>query len=255
MNLLTVVKVGGKIVEEPESLGSVLKQFSLIAGNKILVHGGGRSATDLAEKLGVEIKMEEGRRITDAETLKIVTMVYAGLINKDIVARLQALSVDAVGLTGADMNMLFSVRRPAGKIDYGFVADIKSVNAPAMIELLHSGYVPVMAPLSHDGQGQLLNTNADSVASEIARVLAFDFRVRLVYCFEKRGVMLDENDESSVIPELNRETYLQYREEGIIKAGMIPKLDNAFRAVSSGVAEVIITSAFNINTGGGTYIR
>jgi acetylglutamate kinase len=252
---LTILKVGGKIVEGSETLKSLLKEFSLIAGKKILVHGGGRSATDLADKLGVESLMVEGRRITDAETLKIVTMVYAGLINKNIVAGLQALKTDAIGLTGADMNLISSIKRPVGKIDYGFVADIKEVNVSALIDLLGLGYVPVLAPLTHDGKGTLLNTNADTIASEVARGLAFDFNVRLIYCFEKKGVLMDEKDESSVIPDLDKELYQQYKESGIIKDGMIPKLDNAFQAIAAGVKEVVITSASHINVGGGTFIR
>ncbi|MDR1562156.1 MAG: acetylglutamate kinase [Dysgonamonadaceae bacterium] len=255
MNVLTIVKVGGQIVEEPEALGGLLKQFALIAGNKILVHGGGRSATEMAEKLGVVSEIVDGRRVTDAEMLKIVTMVYAGLVNKNIVASLQSMGVDAIGLTGADMNMMLSVRRPVGNVDYGFVGDVRTVNAQALIELLRSGYTPVLAPISHDGQGQLLNTNADTIAASVARVFAFDYRVRLVYCFEKSGVLLDENDDNSVISELNKETYLNYREEGIIKGGMVPKLDNAFLALSAGLEEVLITSASNMTNGRGTHIR
>jgi len=219
------------------------------------VHGGGRSATDIAEKLGVESRMIDGRRVTNAEMLKIVTMVYAGLVNKNIVAEMQALKLDSIGLTGADMNLILSVKRPVGEIDYGYVADVKEVNAPVLIDLINNGFVPVIAPLSHDGNGTLLNTNADTIASEVARVLAFDFNVRLIYCFEKRGVLLDENDENSVISLLDKELYAQYREEGVIKEGMIPKIDNAFQALASGVKEVVITSANNISSGGGTFIR
>ncbi|GHV08190.1 acetylglutamate kinase [Bacteroidia bacterium] len=255
MNQLTIVKVGGKIVEEPESMEKLLRDFSLIAGNKILVHGGGRSATLLAKKLGIETQMIEGRRITGEEMLKVVTMVYAGLVNKNIVTHLQAIKVDAIGLTGADMNLILSVKRPVKDIDYGFVGDIKEINAPVLTELLTQGYTPVLAPLSHDGNGNLLNINADTIAGEIAKALAFDFNIRLIYCFEKRGVLLDENDDNSVIQVLDRETYRQYKEKGIIQGGMIPKLDNAFMALSVGVKEVIITRASDMNTGKGTYIR
>jgi acetylglutamate kinase len=253
-SLLTIVKTGGKIIEEQSCLDIMLKQFSLIAGNKILVHGGGRSATDIAAKLGMKSQMIEGRRVTDADMLKVVTMVYAGLVNKNIVAGLQSLSIDAVGLTGADMNLVISSKRPLGEIDFGFVADVKTINARALILLLQHNYVPVLAPLSHDGHGQLLNTNADTIASEIARALTFDYKVRLIYCFEKPGVMLDENDENSVIRELNRDLYRQYKEKGIIREGMITKLDNAFNALAQGVDEVIITSASQVSKGVGTVI-
>ena len=255
MQQLTIVKIGGKIVEDPESLAVFLKNFALIAGDKILVHGGGTSATLLAEKLGVETKMTEGRRITDAEMLKVVTMVYAGLVNKNIVARLQKIGIDAVGLTGADMNLILSVKRPVKEIDYGFVGDIRDVNAPVLLELLNQNYLPVIAPLTHDGNGNLLNTNADTIAAEVAKTLAFDYNVRLIYCFEKRGVLLNEADEESLIPNLDFELFRQYKSEGIIQGGMIPKLDNAFRAIASGVKEVIITRASDVNTGKGTFIR
>lgn len=252
---LTIVKVGGKVIEDPDALNVLLKDFSLIAGYKILIHGGGKMATELARRLGVESKMVNGRRITDEETLKIATMVYAGLVNKQIVAQLQALRVDAVGLTGADMNLILSRKRPVTDIDYGFVGDIKEVNFRTLSELLNQSYTPVLAPLTHDGEGNLLNTNADTIAAETARALAYDFNVRLIYCFEKKGVLMDENNENSVIQNLDRELYQQYKEEGIIKEGMIPKLDNAFCARASGVQEVIITSASEMNTGKGTYIK
>jgi acetylglutamate kinase len=252
---LTIVKVGGKIIEEPDALKTLLKDFSKIAGYKILIHGGGRTATELAEKLGVESKIVNGRRVTDEETLKIVTMVYAGLVNKRIVAQLQSLRVDAIGLTGADMNVILSRKRPVTDVDYGFVGDVKEVNARSLSELLNQSYTPVLAPLTHDGEGNLLNTNADTIAAEVARSLVYDFNIRLIYCFEKKGVLMDENDENSVIQNLDRELYQQYKEEGIIKGGMIPKLDNAFRAFMSGVREIIITSAAEINTGKGTYIK
>jgi len=252
---LTIVKVGGQVIEEPDSLNALLTDFSKIAGYKMLIHGGGRTATDLAKKLGVESKMVNGRRITDEETLKIVTMVYAGLVNKQMVAQLQSLLVDAVGLTGADMNIILARKRPVTDVDYGFVGDIKQVNARILADLLNQGYTPVLAPLTHDGEGNLLNTNADTIAAETARALAYDFNVRLIYCFEKKGVLMNENDESSVIPILDSELYQQYKDAGIIKDGMIPKLDNAFRALAAGVKEVIITSASGMNTGKGTYIR
>ena len=255
MQQLTIIKVGGKIVEEPESLTAFLKDLAVIAGDKILIHGGGRSATAMAEKLGLETKMADGRRITDAEMLKVVTMVYAGLVNKNIVAQLQKLGIDAIGLTGADMNLILSQKRPVKEIDYGFVGDIKRVNAPALLELLKLNYLPVIAPLTHDGNGNLLNTNADTIAAEVAKSLAFDCNVRLIYCFEKQGVLMNETDEGSLIPVLDFELFQQYKSEGIIQGGMIPKLDNAFQAIASGVKEVIITRASDVKAGKGTFIR
>jgi acetylglutamate kinase len=255
MQQLTIVKVGGKIVEDLESLKTFLKNFALIAGDKILVHGGGHSATTLAEKLGIEIKMTEGRRITDEEMLKVVTMVYAGLVNKNIVAQLQKLQIDAIGLTGADMNLILSDKRPVKEIDYGFVGDIKNINVPVLLELIKQNYLPVIAPLTHDGNGLLLNTNADTIAAEIAKALTFDYNIRLIYCFEKRGVLLNEADKESLIPNLDFELFREYKIKGIIQGGMIPKLDNAFRAINSGVKEVIITCASDVNTGKGTFIR
>jgi acetylglutamate kinase len=255
MNQLTIVKVGGKVVEDESALKSFLKDFSVIAGHKILVHGGGSMATRLAEKLGVDSPLVDGRRITGEEMLKVVTMVYAGLVNKNLTARLQALGLDAVGLTGADMGLILAVRRPVKEVDYGCVGDIREVNAPAIKDLLGQGYVPVIAPLTHDGEGHLLNTNADTVACEMAKALAYDFNVRLLYCMDKKGVLLDENDAGSAIPLLTKEDFIQYKERGTIHGGMIPKLENAFEAVASGVKEIIITLASDIHTGGGTYIR
>jgi len=255
MHQLTIVKIGGKIVENSESLTTFLKDFNLIVGDKILIHGGGRSATDLAEKLGVETKMTNGRRITDAEMLKVVIMVYAGLVNKNIVAQLQKLQMDAIGLSGADINLILSQKRPVKDINYGFVGDIKEINAPALLDLLKQNYLPVIAPITHDGNGNLLNTNADTIAAEIAKAMAFDYNVRLIYCFEKKGVLLNEADEKSCIPVLDFESFQQYKTEGIIQGGMIPKLDNAFQAIASGVKEVIITCASEVNTGKGTYIQ
>ncbi|MDR1737883.1 MAG: acetylglutamate kinase [Candidatus Symbiothrix sp.] len=255
MNHLTIVKVGGKVVEQPETLQQFLENFVRIAGYKILVHGGGTSATQLSEQLGVVTQMVDGRRITDAETLRIVTMVYGGLVNKNIVAKLQAMHVDALGLTGADMNVILATRRPAGSVDYGFVGDVKEVNAPALNYLLEQNYLPVLSPITHDGNGQLLNTNADTIAGETAKALAYDFNVRLIYCFEKKGVLRDENDDNSVIRSLTHDEFLQYKEDGIIHAGMIPKLENAFLAIAAGVKEVIITRPSDIHIGGGTFIQ
>lgn len=251
---LTVIKVGGKIVEEEATLYQLLDDFAAIPGYKVLVHGGGRSATKLAAQLGIESKMVNGRRITDAETLKVVTMVYGGLVNKNIVAGLQARGVNALGLTGADMDVIRSVKRPVKEVDYGFVGDVKQVNAPFLGDLIHKGIVPVMAPLTHDGNGNLLNTNADTIAGETAKALAQLFDVTLVFCFEKKGVLRDENDDDSVIPQINREDFNRYVAEGVIQGGMIPKLENSFQALDAGVSEVVITLASAIAEGSGTRI-
>ncbi len=243
---LTIIKVGGKIVEEEASLNSLLRDFAAIDGFKLLVHGGGRSATKVAASLGIETKMVDGRRVTDDAMLDVVTMVYGGLVNKKVVARLQALGVDALGMTGADMDIIRSHRRPVKSVDYGWVGDVDRVNGEALSALLRSGVVPVIAPLTHDGDGHLLNTNADTMAGETAKGLAPYFDVNLVYCFEKPGVLRDENDDSSAIPEINRELFLSLKEEGIVSGGMIPKLENALSAVDAGVCRVIITMASSL---------
>lgn len=252
---LTVIKVGGKIVEEAETLNRLLTDFSTIPGYKVLVHGGGRSATKIAAQLGIESKMVNGRRITDLETLKVVTMVYGGLVNKNIVAGLQSKGVNAVGLTGADLDVIRSVKRPVKDVDYGFVGDVKYVNSGVLANLISQGFVPVMAPLTHDGEGHMLNTNADTIAGETAKALAQVFDVTLVYCFEKKGVLRDENDDDSVIPVITPELFRQYVAEGVIQGGMIPKLENSFSAVEAGVSQVVITSASTINTDAGTIIK
>lgn len=249
MDKLTVIKVGGKIVEEEQSLQRLLNSFAHIEGRKMLVHGGGRSATALATRLGIESHMVNGRRITDADTLRVVTMVYAGLVNKNIVARLQSLGLNALGLTGADMDVIRSVRRPVLDVDYGFVGDVTRVDASMLALLIRQGVVPVMAPLTHDGMGSLLNTNADTIAGETAKALAPHFDVTLVYCFEKPGVLLREDDDSSVISRLNKAEFADYVEKGIIQGGMIPKLQNAFSAIEAGVGSVVICSADNIGQG------
>lgn len=251
MDKLTIIKVGGKIVEEEQSLRQLLKDFSLIEGYKVLVHGGGRSATKLAEKLGIESRMVNGRRVTDRDTLEVVTMVYGGLVNKNIVAGLQALGVNALGLTGADMNIIRSEKRPVKEVDYGFVGDVKEVNSETLSSLIQQGIVPILAPLTHDKEGNILNTNADTIAGETAKALALKFDVTLIYCFEKKGVLMNENDDESVIPDINKATFEQLVKDGIVQGGMIPKLENAFQAIEKGVKEVIITSAseFGENTG------
>lgn len=255
MDKLTIIKVGGKIVEEAESLNCLLRNFSAIEGYKLLVHGGGRSATKLAERLGVESQMVNGRRITDEETLKIVTMVYGGLVNKNIVAGLQAIGVNALGLTGADMNIMRSEKRPVKEVDYGFVGDVKEVDAELLASLISRNIVPVLAPLTHDGNGHLLNTNADTIAGEAAKALAKFYNVSLIYCFEKKGVLMDENDDDSVISNLDENNFKQLVQTGVIQGGMIPKLENAFASIRSGVKEVIITNASEIGQASGTRIR
>ena len=240
---LTLIKVGGKIVEEPESLKKLLADFSSIPGHKVLVHGGGRSATALAAQLGIESKMVNGRRVTDEEMLKVVTMVYGGLVNKKIVAGLQALDVNALGLTGADLNYMRSEKRPVAEVDYGFVGDVKEVDADMLANLISKGVVPVLAPLTHDKKGNLLNTNADTIAGEAAKALARYFDVTLMYCFEKKGVLANENDDDSVIEYINPTTFEKLVAEGVIAGGMIPKLENSFEALKAGVKQVVITRA------------
>ena len=255
MPSLTLIKVGGKIVEEASSLQRLLTDFAAISGHKLLVHGGGRSATRIAEQLGIKSRMVDGRRITDAETLRVVTMVYGGLVNKNIVAGLQARGVNALGLTGADMDVIRSVKRPVKDIDYGYVGDVERVDARLLGDLIARGVVPVMAPLTHDGAGNLLNTNADTIASETARALAARFDVTLIYCFEKKGVLRDPDDEDSVIPSLNRRSFEALTADGTIAGGMIPKIENALAAIEAGVKRVIITRADAIDGHSGTLIQ
>lgn len=254
MDKLTIIKVGGKIVEEEQSLQQLLKDFSHIEGYKILVHGGGRSATKLAERLGIESRMVNGRRITDKDTLQVVTMVYGGLVNKNIVAGLQALGVNALGLTGTDLNLIRSEKRPVKDIDYGYVGDVKEVNINILSNLISQDVVPILAPLTHDGKGNILNTNADTIAGETAKALAKVFDVSLVFCFEKKGVLMDENDDDSVILRLDEGDFKRLVNEGVIQGGMIPKLENSFEAIKAGVKEVIITSATHLSDNSGTII-
>jgi len=249
MNRLTVIKIGGNVIDNPLSLQAFLEDFSALAGLKILVHGGGKIATKLAADLGIEAQMVEGRRITDDQTLRIVTMVYAGLVNKNIVAGLQQLKCNAIGLSGADGNLIRADKRPVklhpsgnGTIDYGFAGDLNdaSVNSEQMRKLLDAGFTPVFSAITHDGQGQLLNTNADTIASVIAVAMASLYEVSLVYCFEKKGVLTDIADDDSVVPVINPDTYKSLKAGGIIYEGMIPKMDNAFEAIDAGVREVYI---------------
>ena len=252
---LTVIKVGGKIVEEEATLNRLLDDFATIEGHKVLVHGGGRSATKIAAQLGIESKMVNGRRITDSETLKVVTMVYGGLVNKNVVAGLQARGLNSLGFTGEHMNVMRSVKRPVKEVDYGFVGDVEKVDASLLSDLIYKGVVPVMAPLTHDGKGHMLNTNADTIAGETAKALAALFDVTLVFCFEKKGVLRDENDDDSVIPLITPAEFKQYVADGVIQGGMIPKLENSFAAIDAGVSEVIITLASAISGEEGTRIK
>jgi len=240
MENLYVIKIGGNIIDDDALLSVFLKKFAAIKSKKILVHGGGKLATRLAEKLGIPQQMVEGRRITDAETLKIVTMVYAGYINKNIVAELQSLHCNATGISGADGNCILAHRRENTGIDYGFAGDIDQVNTGWFEQLLENGLSPVVSSITHDGKNQLLNTNADTIAQEIAKALIVSYSVNLVYGFEKSGVLLDVENEHSVIPVLQAGYYRKLKESNKIFAGMIPKLDNAFSAIRQGVHQVII---------------
>jgi len=251
---LTVVKVGGAILEDAASLSAFLDRFVALPGLKILVHGGGRAATKLAERLGVDSKLVEGRRITDAETLDIVTMVYGGLVNKKTVAALQARNCNAAGFTGADLNLVKACKRPVAEIDYGFVGDITAVQPEAFTNLLQLGITPVVAPLTHDGKGQFLNTNADTMASAIAIAMSARYEVSLIFCFEKPGVLINADDEKSVIPQLSAGLYQSLKAQKNIHSGMIPKLDNSFTAIRQGVKNVIITNASSLDINAGTKI-
>lgn len=253
---LTIVKVGGAVVEDELQLSQLLKDFSTIKGRKVLVHGGGRKATKMAERLGIETKMVNGRRITDAAMLEVVTMVYGGLVNKNLVAQLQANGVNALGLTGADANAILSHKRPLKNgIDYGFVGDVDAGNGEMLCKLIEAGITPVMAPLTHDGKGQILNTNADTIASETAKALANIYDVTLIFSFEKKGVLSNPTDDDSVIPVITKEDFERYKAEGTISGGMLPKIENALRAVDAGVSRVIITLATAIDGKHGTVIE
>lgn len=275
---ITVVKVGGAIVEDETQLAQLIKDFSQIEGPKVLVHGGGRRATKVAAQLGIESRMVGGRRITDAEMLNVVTMVYGGLVNKHLVAMLQANGVNAIGLTGADMDVIRSHRRPLKKmvvdgeekmIDFGFVGDVDRADGNALLLLLKQGIVPVIAPLTHDGNGNILNTNADTMASEVAKALsqakgcdnggngndADGNDVTLIYSFEKKGVLSNPDDDDSVIPVITHSSFIELRDNGTISGGMLPKIENALAAIDAGVSRVIITLATAIDGNSGTTIQ
>lgn len=242
---LYVVKIGGNVIDNSENLYHFLKDFKALKGHKILIHGGGKIASKLSADLGIEPKMLDGRRITDADTLRIVTMVYGGLINKNIVAQLQRFGTNAIGLTGADGNTIVAKKRKVKEIDYGFVGDTdeNSVNHKSIDALLHAGFAPVFCALTHDGDGQLLNTNADTIASAVAVAMAGDYDTTLIYCFEKKGVLKDIDDEDSLIKDIDQAHYEQLKSEKVIHSGMLPKMDNAFTAIACGVSAVIIGHA------------
>jgi len=242
---VSIIKIGGNIIDNKTALTAFLKDFAAIGGHKILVHGGGKIATGIGEKLDIVPNYVNGRRITDAPTLDLVTMVYGGLINKNIVARLQSLGCDAIGLTGADGAVLPAVMRPVKEIDYGFVGDVHSdrIRHELIITFLKSGLVPVFAPLTYNEEGTLLNTNADTIAQEIAKALAPHTGAQLIYCFEKKGVLMDAADDESVISSISSEDFVALKEKEIVTAGMIPKLENAFTAINAGVQKVIIGHA------------
>ena len=265
MEKITVVKVGGAVVEDEAQLSQLLKDFSAISGKKVLVHGGGRRATKVAASLGIESVMIGGRRVTDKQMLEVVTMVYGGLVNKNLVALLQANGVNAIGLTGADMNVIRSHKRPLKKmnidgeerlVDFGYVGDVDCADGNALKSLVDAGFTPIMAPLTHDGEGNILNTNADTIASETAKALAsVGYDVTLIYSFEKKGVLSNPDDDDSVIPVITHEDFTRYVADGTIGGGMIPKVENALAAVDAGVSKVIITLATAIDDNHGTVIR
>ena len=243
-------------MEDEQQLTRLLRDFSAIEGRKVLVHGGGRKATKMAERLGIETKMVEGRRITDADMLEVVTMVYGGLVNKNLVARLQANGVNALGLTGADANAIRSHKRPLKNgVDYGFVGDVDQADGNMLSRLIEAGITPVMAPLTHDGEGHILNTNADTIASETAKSLAALYDVTLIFSFEKKGVLSNPDDDDSVIATINHADFERYKADGTISGGMLPKIENALHAVDAGVSKVIITLATAIDGLHGTIIK
>jgi acetylglutamate kinase len=257
MKALTVVKIGGNVVDNPESLSKFLLMFNKIEAPKILIHGGGVLASEISAKLGIETKMHNGRRITDVETLKVCTMVYAGWINKSIVAQLQKIGCNSLGLSGADAGVIPAKRRSPDPIDFGFVGDISpdEINTGVLVSLLGRGITPVFCAITHDRNGSLLNTNADTMASGIAAALSGSYYTRLIFCFEKDGVLYNPKDEKSVIPLITKESYTRLKNEGVVSEGMLPKLDNAFFALERGVSEVYIKKWSNLSPEGGTMLR
>ncbi|MCM1292965.1 MAG: acetylglutamate kinase [Bacteroides sp.] len=253
---IKVVKIGGNVVDAPEAFDRFIKSYKRLAGPKILIHGGGKEATRLSAALGIETTMIDGRRVTDKETLDVVTMVYAGLINKRIVARMQAIGIDAIGLSGADAGVITATRRRPEPIDYGYVGDLDplDVDESVLSRFLKDGITPVICPIMHDGEGQLLNCNADTVASTVAVAVSRISPVDLIFCFEKPGVLSDVNDDNSVIRYITPEIFAELREQGTIQKGMLPKLENAIKAVKGGVSEVYIKCADNLLSASGTLV-
>ncbi|CAL1516924.1 acetylglutamate kinase [Chitinophaga sp. MM2321] len=247
---LFIIKVGGNVIDNPVLLQAFIEKFAAIPGKKILIHGGGKIATRIGDQLGIKSNYVDGRRITDADTIDVVTMVYGGLVNKQLVAKLQAGGCNAMGLTGADGNIIPAVKRPVKEIDYGFVGDVnpEMLHTAPLRALLEAGITPVFAPLTHDGHGQILNTNADTIASSLAIALSADYSVRLIYCFEKKGVLRDPADDDAVIHLINKEIYQQLLDEKILTDGILPKLQNAFAAIDNGVKEVLIGHAEDVLT-------
>ena len=245
MDTLFIIKIGGNIIDDEKALHTFLLDFASMDAKKILVHGGGKIASKIGERMGVKANYIDGRRITDLETIDLVTMVYGGLLNKQIVAGLQSMHCNAIGLTGADADLIPAEKRPAGNIDYGFVGDIRSSRiVPSKWQLLlEHELVPVVAPLTHDGKGQMLNTNADTIASALAVALSYNYQVRLIYCFDKMGVLENVDDDSSVIHMMNKERYAQLLSDKKLADGILPKIDNAFAAIDNGVKEVVIGNA------------
>ncbi|MDR8392185.1 acetylglutamate kinase [Aliifodinibius sp. S!AR15-10] len=257
MESLQVIKIGGKVIADDELLDEFLNDFSELEGHKILVHGGGNIASQFSERMGVDVKMVRGRRVTDEDSLEVAVMTYAGLINKKLVAQLQSRGCNALGLSGADLNAIKAFKRRDSDIDYGFVGDVDddSVNVEGLTQLLNMNISPVFCALTHDGNGQLFNTNADTLAAVLAHSLSENFEVTLTFCFEKQGVLEDVEDDSSVIPEIDRELYAELKQDGTIHEGMLPKMENAFTALSKGVRQVSITHPANLLTKTGTILK
>ncbi len=252
---LQVIKIGGNVIDNPSLLEAFLTDIASIPEAIVLIHGGGKIATEMAKELGINSQMIDGRRVTDSASLRVVTMVYAGWINKSMVAQLQAKHKNAIGFTGPDAGLVISKKRNPTPIDYGWVGDIEHVNAQALSTFIHQGYCPVFAPITADKQGHLLNTNADTMAQAISIALSDFFEVTLTYCFEKNGVLSNPDDDNSVISHINQNSFLELKESGIVTAGMIPKLENALKAISQGVHTVKLCHAIQVlNPGGGTLI-
>nr|WP_299387423.1 acetylglutamate kinase [Allomuricauda sp.] len=248
---LSIVKIGGNVIGDATQLTHVLELFSKMEGHKILVHGGGKKATEISNQLGIQAKMVNGRRITDANSLDVAIMVYGGLVSKKVTSELQYLGTNAIGMSGADANSIMAHKRPVTEVDFGWVGDVDNVNSSNISKLLHAGFTPIFCALTHDGKGQLFNTNADTIASELAIGLSQEFETKLYYCFEKKGVLRDVEDEDSVIPHINSNSYQQLLEEGIIADGMLPKMHNCFHALQNKVNQVCIgdsTMLDNTNT-------